>query len=116
MSNSVERWWERVPRIIGGWGFAILIFLRFPFPEAHLVDGTPVRMDPGLTIWGIWVGLIAFSIGIAHSTVTGIVLGQLGRAWSFVRRGGKDRRDDSPPPPGTAVDMPVVDRRKGKRK
>ncbi len=115
MSNPDERWWERVPRIIGGWGFAVLVFLRFPFPEGHLVDGTTVRMDPGVLSWGIYVGLIAFSIGIAHSTVTGIVLGQIGRAWSFVRRGGWERRNIEPPPPGTAVNMPVVDRRR-KRK
>ncbi|KKN20981.1 hypothetical protein LCGC14_0930060 [marine sediment metagenome] len=93
MSNSNEKWWERVPRIIGGWGFAILVFLRFPFPEAQLVDGTPVRVDPGVVSWGIYVGLIAFSIGVAHSTVTGIVLGQIGRAWAFARRGGKERRN-----------------------
>ncbi len=92
MSNSTERWWERVPRILGGWGFAVLVFLRFPFPEAELVDGTLVRTDPGVVSWGIYVGLIAFSIGIAHSTVTGIVLGQLGRAYSFVWRRGKERR------------------------
>ncbi len=66
MSSSNERWWERVPRILGGWGFAVLVFLRFPFPEAELVDGTAVRMDPGVVSWGIYVGLIAFSIGIAH--------------------------------------------------
>ena len=114
MTSHPEQWWERVPRIVGGWGFAILIFLRFPFPEAHLVDGTPVRMDPGLLIWGMWVGLIAFSIGIAHSTVTGIVLGQIGRAYSFARRGGKERRG-SAAPAGTAIDMPVINRRKGKR-
>jgi len=114
MSSANERWWERVPRILGGWGFAILIFLRFPFPEAHLVDGTLVRVDPGLVVWGVWVGLIAFSIGIAHSTVMGIVLGQIGRAWSFVRRGGWERRGETPPP-GTAVNIPIVDRRR-KRK
>lgn len=114
MTSSNEKWWERVPRIIGGWGFAVLVFLKFRFPEAHLVDGTPVRMDPGLVVWGIWVGLIAFSIGIAHSTVTGIVLGQIGRAYSFVRRGGKDRRSGKLGPI-TALDVPVVDRRKGKR-
>lgn len=116
MSSSNERWWERVPRIVGGWGFAVLVFLRFPFPEAKLVDETPVRMDPGLVVWGIWVGLIAFSIGIAHSTVTGIVLGQFVRLWAFCKRGGKERRDLAPTPAGTAVDMPVVDRRKGKRR
>ena len=109
---TIERWWERVPRILGGWGFAILVFLRFPFPEAELVDGTAVRLDPGLVSWGIYVGLISFSIGVAHSTVTGIVLGQLGRAWAFARRGGKERRSE----PGTriqeAVDIPMADRRK----
>ena len=114
MSNSNERWWERVPRILGGWGFAVLVFLRFPFPEAQLVDGTPVRMDPGVVSWGIYVGLIAFSIGIAHSTVTGIVLGQIGRAYSFVRRKGYERRD-SAPPAGTAVDIPIVDRRRQRK-
>ena len=114
MSNSNERWWERVPRILGGWGFAVLVFLRFPFPEAQLVDGTPVRMDPGVVSWGIYVGLIAFSIGIAHSTVTGIMLGQIGRMYSFVRRKGYERRD-SEPPVGTAVNIPIVDRRR-KRK
>ena len=114
MSNSSERWWERVPRILGGWGFAILVFLRFPFPEAHLVDGMPVRMDPGLVVWGIWVGLIAFSIGIAHSTVTGIVLGQIGRAYSFARRVGKERRHDSATPMDAAVDVPITDRRRGR--
>ena len=108
---NIEKWWERVPRILGGWGFAILVFLRFPFPEAELVDGMAVRLDPGLVSWGIYVGLIAFSIGIAHSTVMGIVLGQIGRAVSYVRRGGKDRRDDVPTP-GTAINMPAVDRRK----
>ena len=112
MSNSTERWWERVPRIVGGWGFAVLVFLKFPFPEAELVDGTPVRMDPGVVSWGIYVTLIAFSIGIAHSTVTGIVLGSIGRCIAFVRRGGKEQRDKSPRPPGTALSMPAVDRRK----
>ncbi len=114
MSNSSERWWERVPRIIGGWGFAVLVFLRFPFPEAHLVDGTPVRVDPGVVSWGIYVGLIAFSIGVAHSTVTGIVLGQLGRAWSFVRRGGRERRLDLGPSAPSAPSDPTVttDRRR----
>ena len=113
MSNSDERWWERVPRILGGWGFAVLIFFKFPFPEAHMEDGEVVHMDPGLVPWGIYVGLILFSIGVAHSTVVGIVLGNLTRFWSFVRRGGKDRRDSAT---GTrvreAVDMPVKDRRK----
>lgn len=112
MSNQTEKWWERVPRILGGWGFAILVFLRFPFPEAHLVDGTPVRIDPGMVSWGIYVGLIAFSIGIAHSTVMGIVLGQIGRAYSFVRRGGKDRRDSASTRVQEAIDIPVADRRK----
>ena len=113
MSNSIERWWERVPRILGGWGFAILVFLRFPFPEAHLVDGMPVRMDPGPLSWAVYVGLMVFAIGIAHSTVTGIVLGQIGRAYSFARRKGYERRDLSPA--RTAVNLPVIDRRKGKR-
>ncbi len=90
-----EKWWERLPRIVGGWGFAILIFFKFPFPEAHMEDGELVHMDPGLLPWSIYVGLILFSIGVAHSTVVGIVLGNLTRAWSFVRRGGKDRRDST---------------------
>ncbi len=89
-TQKAEKWWERVPRILGGWGFATLVFLKFPFPEAKLLDGTLVRTDPGVFSWGIYVALIAFSIGIAHSTVTGIVLGQLGRvyssAYSFARR------------------------------
>lgn len=119
MSNGHdERWWERVPRIVGGWCFATLVFLKFPFPEAHLVDGSLVRMDPGLAVWGIYVVLIGFSIGIAHSTVTGIVLGQIGRAYAFVRRGGKERRGSVAEGPvlQTVVDMPAVDRRKGKRR
>ena len=113
MSNQVEKWWERVPRILGGWGFAILVFLKFPFPEAQLVDGTPVRMDPGMVSWGIYVGLIAFSAGIAHSTVMGIVLGQIGRAVAFVRRGGKERRDSTASTRvQEAVHIPMKDRRK----
>ncbi len=113
MRNRTEQWWERVPRILGGWGFAILVFLRFPFPEAQLVDGTTVRIDPGVISWGIYVGLITFSIGIAHSTVMGIVIGSIGRVYSFVRRGGKDRRNSTA---GTrvqeAVDIPIKNRRK----
>jgi hypothetical protein len=118
MSNSKERWWERVPRIVGGWGFAVLVFLRFPFPEGQLVDGTTVRMDPGPVAWGIYVALIAFSIGVAHSTVTGIVLGQIGRVIAFARRGGKERRDSGTAAAGSAtavIDVPVVDRRKGRK-
>lgn len=107
MTTGNEHWWERLPRIVGGWTFAILIFLKFPFPEAELVDGTVVRMRPGLTSWVVFVVLIVFSIGIAHSTVTGIVLGNLTKAWSFLKRGAKKRRSSaealpSPgPSPGT---------------
>jgi hypothetical protein len=74
-------------------------------------------MDPGPVAWGIYVALIAFSIGVAHSTVTGIVLGQIGRAIAFVRRGGKERRD-SVAAAGSAtavIDVPVIDRRKGRK-
>lgn len=101
MSNSVEKWWERVPRIIGGWGFALLVFLKFPFPD-----------DPGPLAWSIYVGLMVFFIGIAHSTVTGIVLGSIGRVYSFVRRGGKERRDSIQAAGTTAIDIPIKDRRK----
>lgn len=58
-------------------------------------DGEVVHLDPGLVPWGIYVGLILFSIGVAHSTVVGIVLGNLTRVWSFVKRGGKDRRQST---------------------
>ncbi len=117
MSTHAERWWERVPRILGGWGFAVLVFLRFPFPEAELIDGTAVRVDPGVVSWGIYVGLIGFSIAIAHSTVFGIVVGHLGRAWAFWKwkRGGEVEQRGKTPPPGTSVNLPAVDRRK-KRK
>jgi hypothetical protein len=105
MSNQDEKWWERVPRILGGWGFAVLVFFRFPkfaFME-----------EPGATAWMVYVGLMVFFVGIAHSTVMGIVLGQLGRAYSFVRRGGKDRRDSTDSTRvQEAVDIPMKDRRK----
>ncbi len=116
MSNQTERWWERVPRILGGWGFALLVFLRFPFPEAELVDGTAVLVDPGPLSWALYVGLIVFFVGIAHSTVTGIMLGSLVRAWSFWKRGGKERRDAETPIDGTVQIGAVLtpDRRKGK--
>ena len=113
MSNSVERWWERWARILGGWGFAVLVFLRFPFPEARLVDGTAVRVDPGVTSWAVYVGLMVFFVGVAHSTVVGLVLGNLTRAYSFFRRGGKERRDTEPAT--VAVAQPVVDRRRDRR-
>ena len=104
MTPSNEHWWERVPRIVGGWGFALLIFFKFPFPEAELLDGTIVLTKPGLVAWGIYVVLIVFAIGIAHSTVTGIVLGNVTKAIASVRRAWKGKRSsvetrlDSPPP------------------
>lgn len=112
MSSTREQWWERVPRIIGGWVFAILIFFKFPFPEAHMENGELVHLDPGLVPWGIYVGLILFSIGVAHSTVVGIVLGNLMRAWSFVKRGGKDRRQIMEGPDRGGTRQLVVMRRR----
>jgi hypothetical protein len=102
VSNSKERWWERVPRIVGGWGLASLTLWKF-FDLGDAAE-LPTRAT--------YILLIAFFAGMAHSTVTGIVLGQIGRLYSFVWRRGKERRSDEPPPPGTAVDMPVVDRRR----
>ncbi len=103
MSNQSEKWWERVPRILGGWGLAALTLWRL-----FALGG-----DAELKVMAVYLLLIAFFVGMAHSTVTGVVLGQLGRVWSFVRRGGKDRRDSTA---GTrvqeAVDIPMKDRRK----
>ena len=105
MSTHAERWWERVPRILGGWGLASLTLWKFfELGDAAVL---PTRIT--------YILLIAFFAGIAHSTVTGIVLGQLGRAYNFVKRGGKNRRD-SVAAPGTALNMPAVDRRKRGRK
>ena len=76
-----EAWWERVPRIIGGWGLASLTLWKF-FELGDAAE-LPTRVT--------YMLLIAFFAGMAHSTVTGIVLGQIGRAWAFVRRGGKKK-------------------------
>ena len=83
-SKKSEAWWERLPRIIGGWGFAILVFLKFP--------QFPFMEKPTTSAWVVYVGLMIFFVGVAHSTAVGIVLGNVTRAWSFVRRGGKERR------------------------
>lgn len=95
MSSANEKWWERLPRILGGWGFAVLIFFQFPFPEAGFVDGIVVRMRPGVLSWSVFVVLIVFAIGIAHSTVTGIVLGNVTKAIANVRRVWKGKRSSS---------------------
>lgn len=89
MSSANEKWWERLPRIIGGWGFAVLIFFQFP--------KFPFMEEPGITAWMIYVGLMIFFVAVAHSTVVGIVLGNATRLYSFVKRGGKDRRESSSP-------------------
>lgn len=102
-SHKAEAWWERLPRIIGGWGFAVLVFFKFPQFQF---------MEKSTTIaWIVYVGLIIFFVGVAHSTVVGIVLGNVTRLYSFVKRGGKERRSI----PGVS---PVLEthgeRRKGK--
>ncbi len=105
MTSVNERWWERVPRILGGWGFAVLVFFKFP--------QFAFMQEPGVAAWVVYVGLLVFFVGVAHSTVVGIVLGNVTRAWSFLKRGGKNRRDSVPA--GTALNMPAVDRRKRKK-
>lgn len=84
MTTGNEQWWERLPRILGGWGFAVLIFLKFPFSD-----------EPGIVAWVAYVSLIVFFVGIAHSTVTGIVLGNLTKAASTVRRLARGKRASS---------------------
>ena len=83
-SHKTEAWWERVARIIGGWGFAVLVFFKFP--------RFPFMEKPTTTAWVVYVALMIFFVGVAHSTVVGIVLGNVTRLYSFVKRGGKERR------------------------
>ncbi len=90
-----EQWWERLPRILGGWAGALVVFLFFPFPEAELADGTVVLIEPPITAWVVWVTLIVFFVGIAHSTVTGIVLGNVTKAIAAGRRALKGKRSSS---------------------
>ncbi len=104
MSNSKERWWERVPRIVGGWGLAALTLWRL-----FALGG-----DAELKVMAVYLLLIAFFVGMAHSTVTGIVLSQIGRMISFVRRKGYERRSDTgPEAPSAPGDSTItVDRRR----
>lgn len=85
--GPVEQWWERLPRILGGWGLVVLIFFKFPHPA-----------EPGILSWGAFVALIVFAIGVAHSTVVGIVLGNLTKAIGNVRRIWKGKRESSAQP------------------
>lgn len=90
MSNKPEHWLERAARIIGGWGISIGILA---FDWGH-----------DFSQW-VKVGVVVFAISMAHSTVAGIVVGSLGRAYRIIR---PDKAGAPPPEPaaGTTVIEP----------
>ncbi len=90
MTTAPEAWWERLIRALGGWGLAALVVWKYPLP-AEEIAWTEASIR-----WGVYAALIVFCVSVAHSTAAGIVLGNMGRWWSFLRRGGKDRRDREP--------------------
>ncbi len=104
MSTANEQRWERLGRMIGGWALALLVIWKYPVPP----DG--IEIMEATVRWGFLALLIALGIGMAHSTVFGIVLGYMGRWYSFLRRG---KRNGGPVAPtsvegGTRVQSAVT--------
>lgn len=92
MSHQPERAFERVFRLVGGWCLAL---------GATAVS--VVRED--LPAWA-WVTVAALGVGIAHSTVFGIVTGNAARIFSWLRRGGVERRLSGPVRRDATLQMP----------
>ena len=90
MSTVHEQWWERLGRMIGGWALALIVIWKYPVPP------NGIEFMEAAVRWGFLAALITLGVGMAHSTVFGIVLGTMGRWYSFLRwkgKGGPDRRD-----------------------
>ena len=71
-----EKWWERVGRMIGGWGLvAFTLAGKIPVLSSH--EGSSLWVEAAHLVFSL--ALIALGVGVAHSTVFKIVADTAGK-------------------------------------